>query len=294
MSAVVLHMVRKSPQVEEGHVRIANELYDAILAFSFKGSLLKVVLAVMRKTYGYGKKEDDMSASQLGDLCGMTRQHVTTALNDLASINVIHKRPGRYGAIIGLNKDYSSWIASPKSDQVSESRTSPKTVQVSKIRSPASPKSGQVGSPKSGHTITNFPITNSNTEPTDVGSCPDQLPLSEPAETPPPVVLLPLQDGSEFPVTKDLATEWSVAFKQVDVEAQLLRMRVWLIANTRERKTRRGILRFINSWLSRSARDVADGRRPAANPTVSGASRHTNFQERTYVGTDIDSIAWAQ
>lgn len=150
----------KAPQLEDGFVRIANELYDAIFDFGFKSSTLHVLMIILRKTYGYGKKEDDISASQIGDMCKMSRQHVTTALNELASMGVIHKRAGKYGAIIGINKDYSAWSASPKSGRVNESRTSPNLGQVSKNGTLDSPKSGQVDSPKFGHTKDNLPKDN--------------------------------------------------------------------------------------------------------------------------------------
>ena len=38
------------PQTEDGYLRIANELFDAILAFSFTGRQQKIISAVMRKT----------------------------------------------------------------------------------------------------------------------------------------------------------------------------------------------------------------------------------------------------
>lgn len=155
----------KSPQLEDGYIRIANELYDAIFSFPLPASMLRVLMIVVRKTYGYGKKEDDMSASQIGEMCAMSRQHVTTALNDLAALMVIHKRPGRFGSIIGINKDYSSWIASPNLGQVNKSRTSPKLGQVSDIRSIASPNLGQVDSPNLGHTKDNLPKDNQQKKP---------------------------------------------------------------------------------------------------------------------------------
>lgn len=151
----------KSPQLEDGYIRVANELFDAILRAKLKYSTQTVLLVVLRKTYGYGKKEDDMSASQIGELCGMSRQHVTTALNELADMNIISKRPGVYGAIVGINKDYSQWKAgSPNLGQVSKTRTkldSTKSGQVSESRTSSdSPNLGQVDSPNLGHTKDNL------------------------------------------------------------------------------------------------------------------------------------------
>lgn len=103
-------MAPATPQLEDGFTRIANELFEAVIGFGFSQRQLAVLLAVLRKTYGYGKKEDDMSASQIGELCKLPRNHVTAALNKLAEMNVISKRPGRYGSIVGLNKIYTTWI----------------------------------------------------------------------------------------------------------------------------------------------------------------------------------------
>lgn len=100
----------RTPQLEDGFVRIANELLEAILGFDFSHREQSVVLTIIRKTYGYGKKEDDISAAQIGDMCGMARTHVTNALNLLAQRNVIVKRTGRFGSIIGIQKDHRKWI----------------------------------------------------------------------------------------------------------------------------------------------------------------------------------------
>lgn len=87
-----------------------------ILLFPFSAREQKVVYTVMRKTYGYGKKEDDMSASQIGDMCGLARTHVTAVLNDLAARRIITKRPGQYGSIIGINKRHSEWSRPAKNE----------------------------------------------------------------------------------------------------------------------------------------------------------------------------------
>lgn len=95
---------KNNPQLEDGFTRIANELLEAISTFGFSQRELSVLLAIIRKTYGYGKKTDDMSASQLTALCNVPRQHVTTTLLSLANRNVISKIPGRFGSIIGIQK----------------------------------------------------------------------------------------------------------------------------------------------------------------------------------------------
>lgn len=67
----------------------------------------------------------------------------------------------------------------------------------------------------------------------------------------PPVIELPLNDGDIYPVTQEQAAEWGSLYPAVDVMQQLRAMKGWLNANPAKRKTRRGILRFVNGWLSR-------------------------------------------
>ena len=71
------------------------------------------------------------------------------------------------------------------------------------------------------------------------------------ASTPPPVIFLPLNDGTEYPVSREQCHEWAGLYPAVDVIQQLRQMRAWLIANPRRRKTARGINGFIVNWLSR-------------------------------------------
>ncbi len=103
-----------TPQIENGFTMIANELLEAILGSGFSHREQSVILAIVRKTYGYAKKEDDMSAAQIGAVCGVARQHVTSTLNALAARNVINKRAGRFGMIIGIQKDYRKWISADR------------------------------------------------------------------------------------------------------------------------------------------------------------------------------------
>ncbi|WP_321951917.1 replication protein [Paraburkholderia bannensis] len=107
-----------SPQLEDGFTRIANELFEAILRFGFTQRQLLILLSIVRKTYGFGKKEDDMSASQIALMCSMHRPHVSTVLGELERMKVITKSAGRYGMVIGLNKKHASWLPLERATKV--------------------------------------------------------------------------------------------------------------------------------------------------------------------------------
>lgn len=79
----------------------------------------------------------------------------------------------------------------------------------------------------------------------------EEKPLaSHPADAQRAVIKFPLNDGSEFDVTQDYAMEMAALYPAVNVGQELRNMRAWLLSNQQKRKTRTGIKRFINSWLS--------------------------------------------
>jgi hypothetical protein len=69
--------------------------------------------------------------------------------------------------------------------------------------------------------------------------------------TDPIVIEIPLNDGSEFPVTEPMVKEFEGLYPQVDVAQTLREIRGWCITNQAKRKTRTGVMRFVNGWLAR-------------------------------------------
>ena len=61
-----------SPQTEHGFTRLADELLDALICYPFTKRQYKVLLAVIRKTYGFQKREDDITAPQLAAMTGLS------------------------------------------------------------------------------------------------------------------------------------------------------------------------------------------------------------------------------
>ncbi|MBU0635019.1 MAG: replication protein [Candidatus Omnitrophica bacterium] len=104
-----MHDLRANPQVEDGYVQIANELMDAIISYPFKNSELKIVLTIIRKTYGWKKKKDRLSFSQISKLSRVSIRHTKRVIKNLVLDNVILKEKIANNNILGLNKDYYSW-----------------------------------------------------------------------------------------------------------------------------------------------------------------------------------------
>lgn len=86
-------------------------------------------------------------------------------------------------------------------------------------------------------------------------------------------ILLPLNDKTAYDVPEPKISMWAETYPAVDIRQELRKMAAWLDSNPTKRKTRRGIERFINSWLSRQQdrggtygqRQQASGQPPAGS-----------------------------
>ena len=65
------------------------------------------------------------------------------------------------------------------------------------------------------------------------------------------VITLTTNSNEEYPIFQDQVDEWSELYPAVDVLQELRKMKGWIKANPNKRKTSRGMLRFINTWLSK-------------------------------------------
>ncbi len=101
--------LRANPQVEDGYIQIANELMDAMISYPFKNSELKIMLTIIRKTYGWKKKKDRLSFSQISKFSRVSIRHTKRVIKNLVIDNVILKEKMANNNILGLNKDYYSW-----------------------------------------------------------------------------------------------------------------------------------------------------------------------------------------
>lgn len=87
----------------------------------------------------------------------------------------------------------------------------------------------------------------------------------QPECTEPAVISLPLNDGTEYPLTQRDADEYAALYPAVDIPQELRAIRGWLLNNERRRKTRAGIRRFVNNWLAR-AQDRGNPRNLSSSP----------------------------
>lgn len=76
--------------------------------------------------------------------------------------------------------------------------------------------------------------------------------MDGPAAEPDPVYELDLNDGSAYPVYEEDIAYYQGLYPAVDIDSEFRKMIGWIDGNPNKRKTKRGIKRFINSWLSKA------------------------------------------
>jgi phage replication O-like protein O len=74
------------------HTQIPNALLDDLMRL-MDCAELKVTLAICRQTFGWHKKEDELSLSQLKAMTGLSRQSVITGIEAGMQRGVIRRRP---------------------------------------------------------------------------------------------------------------------------------------------------------------------------------------------------------
>jgi phage replication O-like protein O len=117
-----------SPQLENGWTRIANELLEALARADLNATQLRIMLVIMRESYGRQAKVCTLSYTRIAELVGQPRSVVGRNLKDL----VRRKFLRHHDAVISqwsVQKDYAQWDGG--SDQLvtsDQSVTSDQTV----------------------------------------------------------------------------------------------------------------------------------------------------------------------
>lgn len=102
-------MNNKTPQLEDGFTRIANDILDGLSKTNLSSYQSRIVYAIFRKTYGWHKKEDFISISQLVEMTGLHKAHASRAKKELIERNIVTNR----GNKIGFQKNASLWLKLP-------------------------------------------------------------------------------------------------------------------------------------------------------------------------------------
>ena len=93
-----------SPQPDK-FTKVSSELLEAFCFLQLSGSEWSFVHALIRKTYGYNKKEDWITNTQIMAMTGLGKERVSEAKKSLLAKNIVTEKRNK----IGLQKDYEKW-----------------------------------------------------------------------------------------------------------------------------------------------------------------------------------------
>lgn len=99
-----------SPQTENGHTRIANELLEAIIFKICNATWLKIMLYLIRITYGFQRKEVETNYQAIATKTGFVKDTIRGALLEMSDKKFINFRVvSRERIVVSINKDYELW-----------------------------------------------------------------------------------------------------------------------------------------------------------------------------------------
>lgn len=96
---------KKVAELEDGYAKLSNMLLEAYSGADLTKRQFKVLLAVLRKTYGWNKSMDRISDSQLSEITKLPVKRCNEAKLELVRMGVIKQQGGMFGP----NKNIDEW-----------------------------------------------------------------------------------------------------------------------------------------------------------------------------------------
>lgn len=97
---------RQVADLDDGYSRLSNTLLEAYSGADLTKRQFKVLLAILRKTYGWNKPMDRISDSQLSEITNLPVKRCNEAKLELVRMVVIKQQGGMFGP----NKNISEWL----------------------------------------------------------------------------------------------------------------------------------------------------------------------------------------
>ena len=99
------------PQIKNGYTRIANELLEAICRLNISGNEMRILLYIIRRTYGFNRSYAEIPLSDISEALGMKKGNVSRELKKLREANIIeqHSNKGVKPQTISIVKNYEKW-----------------------------------------------------------------------------------------------------------------------------------------------------------------------------------------
>lgn len=100
-----------NPQLEDGYIRIANEIWQALRKIRIPGEAMQILMVILEETYGWNRKEAMIQNKTFVEKTGISKQHVNRAISKLTELNLVKVAQKGYSIAptYCFNKDYATW-----------------------------------------------------------------------------------------------------------------------------------------------------------------------------------------
>ncbi|NPT59066.1 replication protein [Paraburkholderia elongata] len=233
-------MEEASPQLEDGYTKLANELLEALIGAGLTARQWAVVMAIIRKTYGFNKKADEIGLSQLAAMTGIDKTHLSRTVRELEAAKVIHRQVGTHAHSLSINKKHSQW-GLLKEQRVAESATVAERATVTKSATGGC-RISTGGVAESAH------LGLLNEQPQNTTQKTTQK--TTPKEIAPSGKISLDAEGDWVGIPTRLMAKWQQAYPALSLDAELSKASAWIIANPKNKKS--NYARFLTNWLTRA------------------------------------------
>ena len=106
-----------NPQLENGYLRLSNELAEALARARLNGAQFRIVLTIARECYGRngGRKVAALSLMKMANRTGLDCRNVQREVNRLLRAGLLTRQPNGGRNLYGIQKDYERWqLPSPR------------------------------------------------------------------------------------------------------------------------------------------------------------------------------------
>lgn len=113
-----------SPQREHGFTGVANEIIEHLARLKINGTQFRIIMVVFRYTYGFQRKEHELSESFIARATGINIRQIKRELADLLErkiITLVRAASFTDSRIIAFNKDHEGWVGKSINRVVSNS-----------------------------------------------------------------------------------------------------------------------------------------------------------------------------
>ena len=252
---------------EPNTASIPNILFDYWMPRLTDGQF-KVLMAIARKTYGWNKKKDSISLTQLEKMTGLSRKGISRIIDSLIENNLIIKVKSKTFLGDDAPNIYEINTQMNEKDGIADGGGSDRsTLGVVTV--------GNQGVVTVGNPQKTINTKHTTTKEKDIAQTP-----SEPRKKVPDISFS-FDEKKIIGITPQDIQAWKILYPFLDIQLKILEITQWSLSHPTQTKSRKLWRKFITGWLRRNNEELANRQAYQSRKQEQVLSRHTGFQKDT-------------